>query len=154
MTSRLRGSLEELFPDLLVKNTRNFLLTATSALTKVGGQANGYFSRLSQALTFERMMRDFLRLTAWTSPFPLPSASDFWRTMFLPPTQPASPWSAVVAARQNVPSWPLLPALFQQHSRPGNQSVGGDLVDYASFLLPAILFAAGPLFGSFWSAGV
>jgi hypothetical protein len=86
-SARLQKSLETLFPDLLLHGTRSCLLGMTSSLTKVSGKAHDFFSHLSQALAFDRMMRSFMRFTAAASPFPV-EFGNLWSGMM----QPASPW--------------------------------------------------------------
>jgi hypothetical protein len=86
-SARLQKSLETLFPDLLLHGTRSCLLGMTSSLTKVSGRAHDFFSHLSQALAFDRMMRSFMRFTAAVSPFPA-DFGNLWSGMLLP----TSPW--------------------------------------------------------------
>jgi hypothetical protein len=86
-SARLQRSLDTLFPDLLLHGTRSCLLGMTSSLTKVSGKAHDFFSHLSQALAFDRMMRSFMRFTAAVSPFPA-DFGNLWSGMLMP----ASPW--------------------------------------------------------------
>jgi hypothetical protein len=128
--TRLQKSLETLFPDLLLHGTRSCLLNMTSSLTKVSGRAYDFFSHLSQALAFERMMRSFMRFTAAASPFPVDFGS-LWSGMLMP----ASPWGFPMQqpkpapalgfftpqpeiANYRLPAMPFLPAGFQPPAPP------------------------------------
>src|SRR5262245_60979210 len=92
--AKLHKSLQTVFPDLLVHGTRGALLSMTTSLTKVSGQAHRYFARVSQMLAFERMMRSFMRLTAAMSPFPIDlSAANCWSYLLLGARQEPSPWA-------------------------------------------------------------
>jgi hypothetical protein len=93
-SEKLQESLKTLFPDLMVHGTRSYLLNVTTALTKAGNRSHQYFGRVSNILAFERMMREFMQLTAAVSPFPMNfAAANCWNGMFMPGQSAPSPWA-------------------------------------------------------------
>jgi hypothetical protein len=157
---KLQKSLETLFPDLVVHGTRSCLLGMTTSLTKVGGETHQYFTRLSQVLAFERMMRGFMRFAEAVSPFPI-DQGHMWSGAFLPAPQHPSPWGFPPQQQKPVPAYgffaPLqvpkpapvpspmnafLPAIFQQVDarRPASA-----WPDYGPMMfIPMALMAAAP----------
>lgn len=107
-SDKLQKSLDDLFPDLMVEGTRSYLMNVTTSLTKASSRAHDYFSRVSHMLAFERMMRNFMQLTAAVSPFPMNAmAANCWNGMFMSGNQPApAPWGLPAASAQ-----PANPAL-------------------------------------------
>jgi hypothetical protein len=153
--ARLQRSLETLFPDLLLHGTRSCLLGMTTSLTKVSGQAHDYFSRLSQVLAFERMMRSFIRLTAAVSPFSI-DFGNLWSSALLPVPQakhssglgffaPFQPQPAL----SHAPGMPFLPVGFQPQS-PAPRPVL-PWPDYGMMMIvPMALLAAAPNIEAMW----
>jgi hypothetical protein len=161
----LQRSLETLFPDMLLHGTRSCLLSMTTSLTRVSGQAYDYFSRLSQMLAFERMMRGFIRLA--TAPFP-PEFSNFWTAALLQAApQPASPWAFPAQqakpapafgffapfqthpAPRQMPALPFLPVGFQP--QPPAQRNPSPWPDYGMMMIvPMAMLAAAPGIEAMW----
>lgn len=162
---QLQRSLETLFPDILLHGTRSCLLSMTTSLTKVSGEAHDYFSRLSQMLAFERMIRSFVRLTAAVSPFPV-EFGNVWGGALLSAPQPPSPWGFPASQAKPLPAMgffapfqpqasvrsqaramPFLPAGFQPPApRPTPQ-----WPDYGMMMLmPMALLAAAPSIEAMW----
>ena len=115
-STKLQRSLETLFPDMLVHGTHSTLLGMTTSLTKVGSQAHQYFSRVSQILAFERMMRSFVRMTTAMSPFPVNfGAANGWANMFMPQPQSTLPWAFPVTQPKPAPAnmLPFFASAFQ-----------------------------------------
>jgi hypothetical protein len=113
-STKLQRSLETVFPDMLVHGTHSTLLGMTTSLTRVGSQTHQYFTRVSQILAFERMMRSMMRLTAAMSPFPVDfGAATGWTSMFMP-QQPRipSPWALPAPQAKPAAALPFL-AAFQ-----------------------------------------
>jgi hypothetical protein len=170
---KLQRSLETLFPDMLVHGTHSTLLGMTSSLTKVSGRTHQYFSRVSQILAFERMMRSFVRMTAAMSPFPVDAgAANYWTNMMMPQQQAASPWafpapqpkpSNVLPFFPNLfqpqpakPAAPALPAFFanpfQQQAPAASQA--SVWPDYSALMIvPMALMMAAPSMDQMWGGG-
>ncbi len=148
--SKLDGALKTLFPDLLVHGTRSYLLGMTSSLTKVSSQAHQYFTRLSQVLAFERMMRSFVRLTAAVSPFPIDTAAlNYWNGLFLSGPQAAAAWG-YPAAKPQVPALPFFGGTAAQRPAAMGQMPAWSDYNAALFILPATLLAAAPAVEKWW----
>jgi hypothetical protein len=151
-SARLQKSLETLFPDLLVHGTRNCLLSMTTSLTKVSGQAHQYFARVSQVLAFERMMRNFMQMAAAVSPFPMNAlAANAWSGMFGASQQMPSPWSYLLQPpkSQNPVFAPFLANAFP--SRDGRASQVQPWSDYHSLLVvPLAFLVAAPAADQWW----
>jgi hypothetical protein len=131
----LDADLKAMFPDLLVHGTRGFLLNATTALTRTAGKAHSYFSRLSQALAFERMVRAFQELSAPVAQVFAPFAGPAMWTAFFPASPlPAPSWgvSQSAGARLQPPAW----------------------TDYSAFLMPFAVLTASPMLDAFWGARI
>lgn len=172
-SGKLQRSLETLFPDLLIHGTHSTLLGMTTSLTKVSGRTHQYFSRVSQILAFERMMRSFMRMTAAMSPFPIDAgAANYWTSMFMPQQQAASPWAFALPKPQQTnalpffsnpfqpqtpkPAAPTLPAFFanafQQQTAASSQATAWS--DYSALMIvPMALMMAAPSMDQMWAPG-
>jgi hypothetical protein len=151
--SKLERALETLFPDLLVHGTRSYLLGMTTSLTKVSTQAHQYFTRFSQVLAFERMMRSFARLTAAASPFPVDTALNYWGGLFLANQATSGVWGYTAPKPAQPQALPFFGAMLGQPQVAPNAIPAWS--DYASlFMVPAAaLFAAAPAIESWWNSG-
>jgi hypothetical protein len=170
-SSKLQRSLETLFPDLLVHGTHSTLLGMTTSLTKVGSQAHRYFSRVSQILAFERMMRSFVRLAGAMSPFPVDfGAAQSWTNMFMPQQQNSSPWAfppqqpaqanalpffpspfQPKPAANPAPTMPFFASAFQPQTTASGQMAWPDYS--ALMIVPMALLMAAPSMDQFWGTG-
>lgn len=119
-SNKLQRSLETLFPDMLLHGTHSALLGMTTSLTKVGSQTHQYFTRVTQILAFERMMRNFMRMTAAMMPFPVEfGAAQYWANILAPqPQQAPSPWAFPVQQPHPVHVLPLFANVFQPQPAP------------------------------------
>lgn len=153
--ANLQRSLETLFPDLLIHGTRHALLSMTTSLTKVSDRAHQYFSKVSQVLAFERMMRSFVQLSAAMSPFPLDLiAANCWNTLLPPSLKANASWTYPAAPRlqpQRAPAMmPFLSPLFQppRAASPSDARTW----DYSPlFIVPMALLMAAPMTENCWN---
>jgi hypothetical protein len=149
-SARLQKSLETLFPDLLVHGTRNCLLSMTTSLTKISGQAHQYFARVSQVLAFERMMRNFMQMAAAMSPFSMDvAAANAWSGLFGGQQMP-SPWNYLQPAQ---PQNPIFASLFANafQSRDNSRGQVQPWSDYHSLLIvPLAFLVAAPTAEQWW----
>jgi hypothetical protein len=124
-SARLQRSLETVVPDMLVHGTHSTLLGMTTSLTKVGSQTHQYFTRVSQILAFERMMRSMMRLTAAMSPFPVDfGAATGWAGMLMPQQpQIPSPWALPTSQAKPAATLPFLAAFQPKPSVPKTPTV-------------------------------
>lgn len=171
-TSKLERSLETLFPDLLVHGTHSTLLSMTTSLTKVSSRTHQYFSRVSQILAFERMMRSFMRLTAAMSPFPInPGAANYWTNMFMPQAQAPSPWAFAAPQAKPATVMPFFANPFQSQpqasadpamaflanafqAQPAASAKKSAWPDYSELMiLPMALIMAAPSMDQMWGSG-
>jgi hypothetical protein len=152
-SGKLDGALKTLFPDLLVHGTRSYLLGTTASLSKVSTQAHHYFTRISQILAFERMMRSFARLPGAASPFPVDTALNYWGVLFLAHQATSGVWGYPAPKPAQQPVLPFFGAMLGQPQM--TPSVAPAWSDYASlFTIPAAaMLAAAPAVESSWNLG-
>ena len=149
-SAKLDKALKTLFPDLLVHGTHNTLLSMTSSLTKVSGQAHQYFARVSHVLAFERMMRNFAQLTAAMSPFPMDA--NYWNALFRSGPQAPAPWPYAAPQLPPQPAstlMPFLPDVFQPRPPAPRPMQAWDYS--ALFIVPMALLIAAPVADNWWN---
>jgi hypothetical protein len=153
---------EQSFPDYIVDVTRNSLLSFTTSLTKVSSQAHDYFSRLSAALAFERMMRNCMgwMMPGFNPPSPMGVApmgfgmSNMWE---FPSMFAGIPLAAPQPRQQQCPTWfgtaMLAPPKLQPKPAPTPEplAVAAQLTAGALFALPAAFLAMAPSLLQAWS---
>jgi hypothetical protein len=171
-TSKLERSLETLFPDLLVHGTHNTLLSMTTSLSTASSRTHQYFSRVSQILAFERMMRSFIRMTAAMSPFPInPGAANYWTNMFMPQAQTPSPWAFATPQAKPATAMPFFANPFQSQpqasadpamtflanafqAQPAASAQKSAWPDYSELMIvPMALMMAAPSMDQMWGTG-
>lgn len=124
-STKLQRSLETLFPDMLVHGTHSTLLGMTTSLTKASSQTHQYFSRVSQILAFEGMMRSCMRMATAMSPFPVDfGAARYWASMFTPQPQAPSPWAFPVQQPKQANILSFFPNAFQPQPPAASHATG------------------------------
>jgi hypothetical protein len=122
-SNKLQRSLETLFPDMLLHGAHSTLLGMTTSLTKVSSQTHQYFSRVTQILAFDRMMRNFMRMTAAMLPFPVEfGAAQYWANILAPQPQAPSPWAFPVQQPHPAHVLPFFANVFQPQPAPPSRN--------------------------------
>lgn len=153
---------EQSFPEYIVDVTRNSLLSFTTSLTKVSSQAHTYFSRLSAALAFERMMRDCMgwMMPGFNPPSPMGTAPmgfgmpNMWEfpNMFV-----STPRAAARPRQQQCPTWfgATMLTLPKPQPKPAPTpeplAVAAQLAAGALFALPTAFLAMAPSLLQAWN---
>ena len=134
--------------------TRGYLRGTTASLSKVSTQAHQYFTRLSQILAFERMIRSFARLTVAASPFPVDTALNYWGSLFLADQPTPGVWGYPASKPAQPPVSPFFGAMLgQPQTGPGASPAWSD--HSSLFMMPAAaMMAAAPAIESWWSSGL